>query len=51
MSGGLIGLVLIAARGGDRKMRLPFGVFLAPGAIAAFFFGGFLIDRYRSLWP
>lgn len=51
MVGSVVGLALIVARGGDRKMRLPFGVFLALGAIAAFFFGGFLVDRYRSLWP
>ena len=51
VTGSLVGLVLIAAAGGDRKMRLPFGVFLALGAIAAFFFGEGLLGRYRALWP
>jgi prepilin signal peptidase PulO-like enzyme (type II secretory pathway) len=32
-------------------MRLPFGVFLALGAIAAFFLGEDLMGRYRALWP
>jgi leader peptidase (prepilin peptidase)/N-methyltransferase len=50
VSGSIVGLALVAAGRGDRKMRLPFGVFLALGAVGAFFFGGFLIERYRSLW-
>jgi len=50
VSGSVVGLALIAARRGDRRMRLPFGVFLAIGAVAAFFFGDVLIDRYRSVW-
>ena len=51
VAGSLVGLLLIAAKRGDRKMRLPFGVFLALGAIAAFFFGDDLMGRYRALWP
>jgi leader peptidase (prepilin peptidase)/N-methyltransferase len=51
VAGSLVGLSLIAAKRGDRKMRLPFGVFLALGAIAAFFFGEDLMGRYRALWP
>jgi prepilin signal peptidase PulO-like enzyme (type II secretory pathway) len=39
------------ARGADGKMRLPFGVFLAVGAIGAWFFADPLIARYRALWP
>jgi leader peptidase (prepilin peptidase) / N-methyltransferase len=50
-SGSAAGLVAIAARRGDRKMRLPFGVFLAAGGVAAFFAGDWLLGRYRSLWP
>ena len=51
VSGSLVGIVILARRGGDAMTRLPFGVFLAVGAIAAFFFGGPLVERYRSLWP
>lgn len=51
VSGSIVGLALIAARRGDRHMRLPFGVFLAIGAVAAFFFGDSLLQQYRSLWP
>ena len=50
VAGSVVGLTLIAAGGGDRKMRLPFGLFLSLGAIAAFFSGDLLIGRYRSLW-
>ena len=51
LSGSIVGVALILTRGGDGKTRLPFGVFLALGAIAAWFFADPLILRYRSLWP
>ncbi len=51
LAGSLVGLTLIALRSGDRKTRLPFGVFLAAGAIASFFFRDSLLERYRALWP
>ncbi|MEP6992870.1 MAG: prepilin peptidase [Acidobacteriota bacterium] len=51
LSGSVIGVGLILAKGGDGKTRLPFGVFLALGAIASWFFADPLITRYRSLWP
>jgi leader peptidase (prepilin peptidase)/N-methyltransferase len=51
LSGSVVGLALIAFRGGDGKTRLPFGVFLALGAIAAWFFADPLVSRYRALWP
>ena len=50
LSGSGVGLMLLATGRGDRKMRLPFGVFLAIGAVAAFFFGPVLIERYESFW-
>jgi leader peptidase (prepilin peptidase)/N-methyltransferase len=50
VSGSIVGLALIAAGRGDRRMRLPFGVFLAIGAVAAFFFAEALLDRYQALW-
>ena len=49
--GSLVGLVLIAARRGSMKMALPFGVFLALGAVAALFFGQPLVAHYRGLFP
>lgn len=51
LSGSVVGLLLIATGAGDRKLRLPFGVFLAVGAVAAFFFGDPLVARYRAMWP
>ena len=51
LSGSLVGIAAIALGRGDRKMRLPFGVFLAAGGVAAYFFGDPLLARYRALWP
>lgn len=51
LSGSLVGVALIASGLGTRKLRLPFGVFLAVGAVAAFFFGSSLVERYRAMWP
>jgi leader peptidase (prepilin peptidase)/N-methyltransferase len=51
LSGSLVGLGAMALGRGDRKMRLPFGVFLAAGGVASFFFGDILIARYRALLP
>jgi leader peptidase (prepilin peptidase)/N-methyltransferase len=50
VSGSLVGLALILVRRGDGKTRLPFGVFLALGAMTALFFADPLVARYRSLW-
>ena len=51
LSGSVVGIALIVAKGGSGKTKLPFGVFLALGAVAAWFFGEPLVARYRSLWP
>ena len=51
LSGSVIGVALILAKGGSGKTRLPFGVFLALGSMAAWFFGDLLVVRYRGLWP
>jgi len=51
VSGSVVGLALILFRGGDGKTRLPFGVFLAVGAVGAWFLGEPLVARYRELWP
>jgi leader peptidase (prepilin peptidase) / N-methyltransferase len=50
LAGSAVGLMLIALGGGDRKMRLPFGVFLSLGGIATLFVGETLIQTYRSFW-
>ena len=50
LAGSLVGIVAIAAGRGDRKMRLPFGVFLAAGGLAALFFGDALLSRYRAMF-
>ena len=49
--GSLAGAVLILSRRGSLKTAIPFGVFLAIGAVAAWFFAAPLVDRYRALWP
>lgn len=51
LSGSVVGIAAIALGRGDRKMRLPFGVFLAAGGVAAFFFAEPFLARYRALWP
>jgi leader peptidase (prepilin peptidase)/N-methyltransferase len=50
VSGSIVGVALILAKGGDGKTRLPFGVFLAIGAVGAWFFADPLIARYREMW-
>ena len=49
--GSVAGVTLILARKGGLRTALPFGVFLAIGAVAALFAGGPLSAAYRSLWP
>jgi leader peptidase (prepilin peptidase) / N-methyltransferase len=51
VSGSLVGVALMIARGADGKLKLPFGVFLAVGAIGAWFFADPLFARYRAFWP
>jgi leader peptidase (prepilin peptidase) / N-methyltransferase len=49
IGGAAVGVVLIGGRRGDGKTAIPFGPFLAAGAILALFFGGLLIDAYLGL--
>ena len=49
LSGAAIGLALIAAGRGGMKSRLPFGTFLAAGAVVALFWGPALADAYLGL--
>jgi leader peptidase (prepilin peptidase) / N-methyltransferase len=49
--GSLVGLVLVVARRGSLRTAIPFGVFLAIGAVATSFFGSAFLREYRALWP
>lgn len=44
--GGIVGVALLAASGGDRKTQVPFGPFLALGTVLAVFAGRPLLDAY-----
>jgi leader peptidase (prepilin peptidase)/N-methyltransferase len=46
MLGGVIGVAVMLATGGSRKMQVPFGPFLAAGSVAAIFVGQELLDVY-----
>ena len=49
LGGAVVGVILIGGRRGDGKTAIPFGPFLAAGAILALFFGGALIEAYLGL--
>jgi len=49
LSGAVVGVILVGGRRGDAKTAIPFGPFLAAGAILALFFGGALLDAYLGL--
>jgi leader peptidase (prepilin peptidase) / N-methyltransferase len=49
LSGTLIGLALTLPAGRSMKSRLPFGPFLAAGAMAYIFFGPELIHWYLGI--
>lgn len=48
-SGAGIGIALILARGADTRLPIPFGPFLALGAVCALFFGDALIQWYLQV--
>ena len=50
-AGSIIGVALMAAQKGDMKFALPFGTFLALGAVAAMFAGGPLVAWYAQFLP
>lgn len=50
LAGSVVGLILIAAGRKGRDSRIPFGPFLALGALVALFFGPGLWVFYRSLF-
>ena len=49
LTGALTGIAIMLASGGDRKMQIPFGPFLALGTVLAIFAGGPLLDAYLGL--
>jgi leader peptidase (prepilin peptidase)/N-methyltransferase len=49
LSGTVVGLVFILAKGRDSRTPIPFGPFLAASAVCALFFGDALIDWYLNL--
>ena len=49
LGGAVIGVALMAVRRGDGKTAIPFGPFLAAGAVVALFAGRPLIEAYLSL--
>ncbi|HXU39342.1 MAG TPA: prepilin peptidase [Blastocatellia bacterium] len=48
--GSVIGILLIAVRGGNMKTQIPFGVFLGPAAIIALLIGQPLIAWYVGMY-
>ena len=48
--GSIIGVLMIALRGGNMRMAIPFGVFLGPAAIIALFIGPAFIEWYAGMY-
>ncbi len=46
LSGSLVGIFLMVAKGKGSKSRIPFGPFLALGALATLFFGNVILQWY-----
>jgi leader peptidase (prepilin peptidase)/N-methyltransferase len=49
-AGSFVGVAMMAARRGDMKKALPFGTFLAVGALVAAVFGDPLLDWYLGFY-
>lgn len=49
LAGAVVGVALLVARRGDAKSRLPFGTFLAAGALVALYFGPALVNGYLTV--
>ena len=49
LMGAIVGVVLVAVRRGDGKTAIPFGPFLAAGAVVGLFAGGAIVDAYLGL--
>jgi leader peptidase (prepilin peptidase)/N-methyltransferase len=49
LTGSIIGVSLMLLRGASTRLAIPFGPFLAAGAVCALFFGDALVDWYLGL--
>jgi leader peptidase (prepilin peptidase) / N-methyltransferase len=49
LSGSIVGVTLMLTRGADSRVPIPFGPFLAAGAVCSLFFGDALIRWYLGL--
>jgi leader peptidase (prepilin peptidase) / N-methyltransferase len=47
--GALVGVVMMAARRGDRRTAIPFGPFMIAGALLAIFVGGPIAGWYTEV--
>jgi leader peptidase (prepilin peptidase)/N-methyltransferase len=47
--GGIVGVAVMLATGGDRKMQVPFGPFLAAGSVLGIFMGEWVVESYLGL--
>jgi leader peptidase (prepilin peptidase) / N-methyltransferase len=50
LAGSILGLLLIASRRGNMKQALPYGTFLAVGALFASLYGERVVDWYTGLY-
>jgi leader peptidase (prepilin peptidase)/N-methyltransferase len=46
LAGSVVGIALMVIGRGERKMKVPFGPFLAAGALVSLFFGGRIVQWY-----
>lgn len=51
ITGAVLGLILMKAKGKDMKFALPFGTFIAPAAFAALVWGDRIIAAYLARFP
>lgn len=49
LSGLIVGSIYLAISGKDRTSRIPFGPFLALGAVIYFFFDAWLVERFLGI--
>ncbi|MBI5025631.1 MAG: prepilin peptidase [Nitrospirae bacterium] len=50
LTGAIVGIFLMIFKGKGRKSKIPFGPFLAFGAILSLFFGQEILDLYRAIY-
>jgi leader peptidase (prepilin peptidase)/N-methyltransferase len=50
LAGTLFAIVFMLRTGRDRKAELPFGTFLAPGAVLVLFLGGRIVEAYLGFF-